>query len=36
MTTERSAANQNGRITYYHSDSASQGGGSSYWLTGER
>ena len=30
-----SAANQNGRITYYHSDSASQGGGSSYWLTGE-
>lgn len=30
-----SAASQNGRITYYHSDSASQGGGSSYWLTGE-
>ena len=30
-----SASTQNGRITYYHSDSASQGGGSSYWLTGE-
>jgi hypothetical protein len=30
-----SAANQNGRISYYHSDSLSQGGGSSFWLTGE-
>ena len=30
-----SAANQNGRISYYHSDSTSQGGGSSFWLTGE-
>ena len=30
-----SAANQNGRITYYHADSQSQGGGSSFWLTGE-
>jgi hypothetical protein len=30
-----STANQNGQITYYHSDSASQGGGSSFWLTGE-
>ena len=29
------ATSQNGRITYYHSDSASQGGGSSYWLTGQ-
>ena len=26
---------QNGQITYYHSDGASQGGGSSYWFTGE-
>jgi len=30
-----SATSQNGRITYYHSDGASQGGGSSYWLTGQ-
>ena len=30
-----SAATQNGRITYYHSDGASQGGGSSFHLTGE-
>jgi hypothetical protein len=30
-----STATQNGRITYYHSDSNSQGGGSSFWLTGE-
>ena len=29
------ATAQNGRITYYHSDGGSQGGGSSYWLTGE-
>ena len=26
---------QSGRITYYHADSQSQGGGSSFWLTGE-
>ena len=30
-----SAGTQNGTITYYHSDSASQGGGSSYWLRGQ-
>lgn len=30
-----SAANQNGRISYYHADGQSQGGGSSFWLTGE-
>ena len=30
-----STANQNGQITYYHSDGASQGGGSSFHLTGE-
>ena len=30
-----SAASQNGRISYYHADSQSQGGGSSFWLTGE-
>jgi hypothetical protein len=30
-----SATTQNGRISYYHSDSQSQGGGSSFWLTGQ-
>jgi len=30
-----SAGTQNGTITYYHSDSASQGGGSSYWFRGQ-